>query len=798
MNTGLGALMLSVLLQTAVKGLVLLLLACLAVLLLRRASASARHWVWMLTLVSLIALPLLALILPAWNLPILPGNENVAAAPVPVGNRGGADSPHEGGLPARPKEDAKDTFLSDMENGETASLDRLHQETNEWDGVLPSPAATAEATIRSLQVDAEDSDFNSIVWILLAWFGGFLFALSPMFVGTWAVAKLIRRSDRSEDRKLRQMTEDLCHKLDIKRLAPIFTTQTATMPMVWGVWNPILIFPSSFLTWPGTRQRFVLLHELAHIKRRDCFWQVLGRLGASLHWFNPLCWLALHRLRIERERACDDFVVKAGMPPHGYADFLLDSIRSLQAPAPVSAAAVTMAKRSQFEGRLIAILDDDMVREPVSAKMRNMSFFLIAVILLPVAMVQCTSRKSAEEHHTGIVKEGTLQFPLSDSEAARVDEDTQARMFRVDWPQYRGTPDHNNYRNVNDEIICPKILWRAESARCPAVVDDDVYAGGESLRLIDLCTGAIKATWKAQDMEGEFNIYGTPVVLSDRVITHGNTEKVYALSLDLKKILWEREAKGIRFFSGVCEGDLFIISAGTRILALNIEDGEIRWSKRFSRVFKVEMTPAIVDGKIFFGAASGNFHAYDLEGNELWTYEGEHAFAWTDPVVAFGKVFVGDRSGSINAFDVETGAAVWRRSSGWTGLSVPGIMPGSLFVGFGREVKFYNEKTGEDMPGKGSFPTGINPFGSPTLIGGTLYFGNLDGHLYAFDYETEKLKWAFEVGEGKQVTDFIYTKGILLVNSSEGLYALGNDQEQKELPKNFVLVSDRFTPRISK
>jgi hypothetical protein len=94
--------------------------------------------------------------------------------------------------------------------------------------------------------------------------------------------------------------------------------------------------------------------------------QWIANIAVAVHWFNPLVWVATRALRAERERACDDAVLALGAAPDDYAAHLLDMVRALGArggPAP----AMAMARRSQFEGRLLAILDRACSRAPVGA-----------------------------------------------------------------------------------------------------------------------------------------------------------------------------------------------------------------------------------------------------------------------------------------------------------------------------------------------------------------------------------------------------------------------------------------------
>jgi hypothetical protein len=99
-----------------------------------------------------------------------------------------------------------------------------------------------------------------------------------------------------------------------------------------------------------------LVHELTHIKRHDRRTQAIAQLACALYWFNPLVWYAAAGLARERERACDDEVLRFGAKPSAYATLLLDLARSATGWTP--ATALSMARPSAIEGRLLSILAD--------------------------------------------------------------------------------------------------------------------------------------------------------------------------------------------------------------------------------------------------------------------------------------------------------------------------------------------------------------------------------------------------------------------------------------------------------
>ncbi|MHC4718790.1 MAG: M56 family metallopeptidase, partial [Planctomycetota bacterium] len=175
----------------------------------------------------------------------------------------------------------------------------------------------------------------------------------------------------------------------------------------------MIVLPAHVDEWPEQRKRLVLLHELGHVKRCDCLWQLIAQLARTLHWFNPLVWLAGRRLRIERERAADDLVLTAGAKASDYAGLLLDIVRSLRPPALGTLAAVAMARKSSFESRLLAILDATRRRRGPGRMAGAAAVAVGLCALLPLATLRPGAR-AATADKVGEYRGITLRLHSSD------------------------------------------------------------------------------------------------------------------------------------------------------------------------------------------------------------------------------------------------------------------------------------------------------------------------------------------------------------------------------------------------
>ena len=188
------------------------------------------------------------------------------------------------------------------------------------------------------------------------------------------------------------LTQRLANRLGVTRPLILLRGERLAVPVTWGIVYPAVLLPQDADSWSEERRRFVLVHEMAHVKRFDALTQLLAQISLAVFWFDPLVWLAAHRMRVEREHACDDYVLRDGTAPSLYAGELLEMVRSIGMPrhdrAAPAFAALAMARRSEFEGRMLAILDPRLDRHTLTRRGTLMTAVIVALLTLPLAALR--------------------------------------------------------------------------------------------------------------------------------------------------------------------------------------------------------------------------------------------------------------------------------------------------------------------------------------------------------------------------------------------------------------------------
>jgi beta-lactamase regulating signal transducer with metallopeptidase domain/uncharacterized GH25 family protein len=134
---------------------------------------------------------------------------------------------------------------------------------------------------------------------------------------------------------------------------PVLRSPYLASPCLAGLVRPAVLLPEADVALPV---RDVLIHELAHLRRCDCFWNLLRRVMEAVFFYQPLVWMLARRLETAAEEVCDDYVVQLGGDREGYARRLVD-LAELSA-LPAGAAGVAMVSlRSILAKRVARIMD---------------------------------------------------------------------------------------------------------------------------------------------------------------------------------------------------------------------------------------------------------------------------------------------------------------------------------------------------------------------------------------------------------------------------------------------------------
>ena len=168
-------------------------------------------------------------------------------------------------------------------------------------------------------------------------------------------------------------------ELGMGRVPNVVAPLGCSTPMVVGTFSPRIVVPlTQWARLDRDGRRTMILHELAHVLRRDPLWTALAALTSALYWWNPLVWLALRRLRSAAELCCDDAVVRACPSARGaYARLLLDTAAIAVKGARTALSVNLSSAGHQLAARLKRILESTPAPPPSMASVIGVALFLL-------------------------------------------------------------------------------------------------------------------------------------------------------------------------------------------------------------------------------------------------------------------------------------------------------------------------------------------------------------------------------------------------------------------------------------
>ncbi len=188
------------------------------------------------------------------------------------------------------------------------------------------------------------------------WAVGALVWVARLVPGLVALRQVARQGERWSAPGAVSALAEAARLAGVTRPVTLLRSSAVQVPATWGVRRPIVALPAAAASWTPERLRLVLVHELVHVRRQDVLVEGLLWLAGAVYWFHPAVWLAAARVRLERERACDEAVLATGARASDYCEHLVEIMRAATRGGHGAVVGAAMAAPCTLEHRVRALL----------------------------------------------------------------------------------------------------------------------------------------------------------------------------------------------------------------------------------------------------------------------------------------------------------------------------------------------------------------------------------------------------------------------------------------------------------
>lgn len=275
------------------------------------------------------------------------------------------------------------------------------------------------------------------------WFCGFL-AIAICWLRRWQQMRATLRAARP---------------LPIEAPTKVLSSPVLIEPGIFGIRRPVLLLPEGITEHLTSAQlQAILAHELCHVRRRDNLHAALHMLVEALFWFHPLIWWIGSRLIEERERACDEEVLRLGNEPEIYAESILRTCQFyLESPLPC----VSGITGSDLKKRVVRIMTQGLSYKLDSGKKLLLAAAAITAIAGPVAF----GLLNAPQTHAQSAQSEPASAPAFEVVSIKPNKSTDNRRMMMNSPgmfQATGVTLHELIRlayEVQDRQITGGPSW---------------------------------------------------------------------------------------------------------------------------------------------------------------------------------------------------------------------------------------------------------------------------------------------------------------------------------------------------
>lgn len=312
------------------QGALLAVLALASGFVLRRARPVLRYWTYVAALVAMVAAPAFTFLRLA---PIRPPSDTVHVE-LPAEADGIRVSACDGApLAVKTTVAARADDIVAVQSQAVASAQPMAAK------IVAAPVVPSLKQ-RLLDFFAPSNYRRIAPWVTACYVTGVFLMLARLLLALRGGRGLRRKSQSVTESMLIATLQRAAASLRLRAIPAVAWCREVATPTVVGILKPTILLPLSLASGLSSQQvEMLLLHELAHLRRHDHWINLAQWIIETLLFFHPGVWWLSARIRTERELACDDMVLSAGIERADYAESLL-SMAELSRRAVAREAAV--------------------------------------------------------------------------------------------------------------------------------------------------------------------------------------------------------------------------------------------------------------------------------------------------------------------------------------------------------------------------------------------------------------------------------------------------------------------------
>ena len=241
--------------------------------------------------------------------------------------------------------------------GHVIGVQTNSQATWSTDSQLPISTTVNDADDYTHRIERSFFDSNENI-VFGIWLIGALSLTIYTITLTARMRRILKNGAKVTDVGAIGLFEECKLALNIKSTPVLIESSVIRSPMAAGTLRPHIILPSGIVTELSQEKlRFIILHELAHLQRKDIYVNWITTLLQIFHWFNPLIWYAFNQMREDRELACDANVLSVLKPDEykSYGDAIICLLERFSYPVYDHTVAGFASGKSHIKQRMAKI-----------------------------------------------------------------------------------------------------------------------------------------------------------------------------------------------------------------------------------------------------------------------------------------------------------------------------------------------------------------------------------------------------------------------------------------------------------